>query len=84
MPSRKSRLIISLKIISIDKPGQIGKIGQILGNYNANILSIGIEHTENKLIAINMAVALESSDFTLEIVNSLENLEGVVEVFQYN
>ncbi|NLY76994.1 MAG: MgtC/SapB family protein [Tissierellia bacterium] len=84
LPSRKSRLIISLKIISIDKPGQIGKIGQILGNYNANILSIGIEHTENKLIAINMAVALESSDFTLEIVNSLENLEGVVEVFQYN
>lgn len=36
--NRRSRHIVNIKVLSIDKPGQIGKIGQVLGNFNANIL----------------------------------------------
>ena len=44
---RKSN-ITYIKILSIDKPGQIGKIGQVLGEYNVNINSINIEHRDDK------------------------------------
>ena len=84
LPNRRSRHIVNIKILSVDKPGQIGKIGQVLGRFNANILNINIEHTENGLIAINTEVGLQSSNSIIEIVNNLANVEGVVEVFQYN
>jgi len=84
LSNRRGKFIVNIKILSIDKPGQIGKIGQILGEYRGNILSISIEHAENELIAIDMEVALENSNFKMDIINSLANVEGIVEVFQYN
>jgi putative Mg2+ transporter-C (MgtC) family protein len=84
LSNRRSRHIVNIKILSIDKPGQIGKIGQVLGNFNANILNISLEQAEKGLIAVNMEVALESSSSIIEIVNNLANVEGIVEVFQYN
>jgi len=82
--NRRSRHIVNIKVLSIDKPGQIGKIGQVLGNFNANILNISLEQAEKGLIAVTMEVALESSNSIIEIVNNLANIEGIVEVFQYN
>lgn len=60
--NRRSRHIVNIKVLSIDKPGQIGKIGQVLGNFNANILNISLEQAEKGLIAVTMEVALESSN----------------------
>jgi len=82
--NRRGKFIVSIKILSIDKPGQIGKIGNMLGEHGGNILSINIEHTGEELIAINMEVALEDSNLKMDIVNSLASVEGIVEVFQYN
>ncbi len=60
--NRRSRHIVNIKVLSIDKPGQIGKIWQVLGNFNANILNISLEQAEKGLIAVTMEVALESSN----------------------
>jgi len=84
LSNRRSRNIFNIRILSIDKPGQIGKIGQVLGDFNANILNINLEQAEKGLIAVNMEVAIEKSNSIMEVVNNLSNVEGVVEIFQYN
>lgn len=80
---RKSN-ITHIKVISIDKPGQIGKIGQVLGEYNVNINSIDIEHKDEKLINIELEVSLKDLNAKYDIVKSLACIEDIVEVSQYS
>lgn len=80
---RKSN-ITYIKILSIDKPGQIGKIGQVLGRYNVNINSINIEHRDDKLINIDLEVSLDDLNTKYDIVKSLVYIEDILEVSQYN
>lgn len=80
----KKSNITHITIISIDKPGQIGKIGQVLGKYNVNINSINIEHKDDKLINIEMEVFLKDMNIKYDIVKSLASIEDILEVSQYN
>ncbi|MCF6464699.1 MgtC/SapB family protein [Clostridium sp. Cult2] len=71
-----------LSIVSVDKPGQIGKIGQLLGDYGVNILSIDIEHKNEDLIRIDLDVAMKEYDKKYDILNDLASIDSIVEVSQ--
>lgn len=72
--------IFSLSIISIDKPGQVGRIGQILGNYDANILSIEYEHKDDNLIEIDLEIAMKEPNIKYNLLNSIMSIENIIEV----
>jgi putative Mg2+ transporter-C (MgtC) family protein len=78
----KSFQIFSLSIVSTDKPGQVGQIGHILGDYNANILSIDYEQKEEELIKINLEIAIKEQSNKYELLNSIANIDGIFEVSQ--
>lgn len=83
--SKKRRSnIVYITITSIDKPGQIGKIGQVLGEYNVSINSIDIEHKDEKMISIEMEISLNNLSIKYDIIKSLAGIEDIVEVSQYN
>ena len=73
---------ITLSIVSVDKPGQIGRVGQILGDYGVNILSIDIEHKDEELIKINLEIGMKELSKKYEIMNSLANIKNIIEVSQ--
>ncbi len=75
---------ISLSIISIDSPGQVGKIGQLLGDYGVNILSIDIEHKEDELISMDIEIAMKDPNIKYELLNSIASIDNIVEVSQRN
>lgn len=69
-----------MSILSIDKPGQIGKIGRILGEYESNITNIDIEHGDDGLIRINIEADVKSFEIKYEIFNSLASIDGILEI----
>lgn len=73
---------LSLSIISVDKPGQVGKIGQLLGDYGANILYIDIEHKEDGLIKINIELAVKELSIKYELLNSISSIDNIIGVSQ--
>ncbi len=77
---RRVNPYISLSILSIDKPGQIGKIGRILGEYESNISNIDIEHGDDGLIRINIEADVKSFEIKYEIFNSLASIDGILEI----
>lgn len=80
---RRRGHITNISVISIDKPGQIGKIGQVLGEYNVNINSINIEHRDERLINIEMEVSFKELDKKYEVIKNLASIEDILEVSQY-
>lgn len=81
---RRKGNITYITVVSVDKPGQIGKIGQVLGEYKVNINTINIEHKDEKLINIEMEVFLKDLNAKYDVVKSLASLEDILEVSQYN
>lgn len=73
---------ISISLVSVDKPGQIGQIGQILGDFGANILSIDIDHKDEGLIRVNLDIALKKISNKYDILNSLASIDSIIEVSQ--
>ncbi|GFN36447.1 MgtC/SapB family protein [Tepidimicrobium xylanilyticum] len=71
---------ISLSILTTDKPGQIGKIGKILGEYDSSIFNIEIEHKDDRLVRINIDTRIKDSNIKYEILNSLASIDGILEV----
>lgn len=72
--------IFSLSIVSLDKPGQIGKIGQVLGNYDANILSMEYEQRDNNLIKVDLEIAMKAVHDKYNLLNSITHIENIIEV----
>ncbi|NLW22320.1 MAG: MgtC/SapB family protein [Tissierellia bacterium] len=78
----KGQYLASLRIISVDKPGIVGKIGQVLGEHDVNILSINIEHIDADLISINLEVAMKELKIKYDLLNTIASIEDIVEVSQ--
>lgn len=73
----KKRLSFPLYIKVDDKPGQIGKIGVILGKLGINIRNIEIEHIEEDKILICIMLKRVSNEKIAELINMLSSLKGV-------
>ena len=51
---KNKRNYLNLKITSINKPGQLGKVCRIVGDLGGNIMNIELEHEEDQMEIINL------------------------------
>ena len=71
----------NLVIKSLDKPGQIGRIGSCLGGLGVGILQIQIEDAEEPgKIFIPVTVKLSDRSELDQVINELCGIEGVLDI----
>jgi len=67
-----------LKIKSVDRPGQIGRIGTELGRSNIQIKDISMEPVDEGTILIKVRVNRLRNDFGSELMDSLSSIDGIL------
>jgi len=74
--------LLNLEIRLKDKPGQIGKIGQVLADMNVNIKNIGfIEHDlEQEILNVCLTVQYLRQAEKQKLLESINSLDGVCSV----
>jgi putative Mg2+ transporter-C (MgtC) family protein len=78
---KQRRNYIRVKLLITNKPGQLGKIGQVLGEINVNIVSIEFDSDSDDLVVVNMILkGPQDIDKTL-IIERLSKIEGVMEIY---
>lgn len=73
---------VAFIVHSVDKPGQIGRIGSYLGTKNVAICDIKIDEVGKNEIHISVVVDLTDRRIVAELVEGLKGIEGVIEVQQ--
>ncbi len=66
-----------LKIKSVDKPGQIGKIGTVLGGLNILIEHIDMERTDDGAVLIKVRVNRTKSLDEQVLIERIQNIDGI-------
>jgi len=71
---------LNLEVKIEDKPGQIGKIGQILGGMDANIKNIRFMELGREMLSVYLAVKCPQNIEKQEVIDNIGKLEGVFSV----
>lgn len=69
-----------IKLTSIDKPGQIGKIGITLGEMNVAIRNISMSPVDDVFVNIQLIIVVPRKIHKTVIVEKLLNLDGITTV----
>jgi putative Mg2+ transporter-C (MgtC) family protein len=70
----------SIHVISIDKPGQIGKIGTTLGDLNVAIKNISLSPIDDVFISIHLDLSIPRKTSKSMVIEHLLGLDGVTNV----
>ncbi|MBB6215691.1 putative Mg2+ transporter-C (MgtC) family protein [Anaerosolibacter carboniphilus] len=70
----------AIQVISIDKPGQIGKIGTTLGDLNVAIKNISMAPIDDVFISIQLQLSIPKKTSKSAIIENLLSLDGVTNV----
>jgi len=81
---KNKRNYINIKIVSSNKPGQLGKIGQIMGQMGVSIVNIELDSDNDDIVLMNMSVKIPNQSVKLELLNEIGKQEGILEVSQKN
>lgn len=68
---------IYLKVVTINKPGQLGSIGTVLGKMNISIINIKLESVNDSVVAVILTARVPRGTSNSEIIDNLYQLEGV-------
>lgn len=71
---------VAIAVRSIDKPGQIGRVGSYLGTKNVAICDIKIDEISKNEIYISVIVDVTDRRIIPDIVEGLKGIDGVVDV----
>ena len=71
---------VAMVVRSIDKPGQIGRIGSYLGTKNVSICDIKIEDVGKHELHISVVIDLTDRRNLPDIVEGIKGIEGVADV----
>jgi putative Mg2+ transporter-C (MgtC) family protein len=74
------RGLATVELVLIDQPGQLGKIGTVLGDHAVNIEHVEMSERMDTHITIALAVRLPARVTREEVLTALGDLEGVEEV----
>jgi putative Mg2+ transporter-C (MgtC) family protein len=69
-----------LSLVIRDRPGQLGRIGTLLGAYNVNIEDVQITHMTNEKVGLTLAVRLPQRANRDQILMDLGGVDGIEEV----
>lgn len=71
----------SLRVKVFDQPGEVGKIGSVLGNYDVHIVDVSIDHIRNEPnIYVNLKVRVPSDLNENQVIQHLAQTTGVIQV----
>ncbi len=71
---------VAIAVRSVDKPGQIGRIGSYLGTKNVAICDIKIDEISKNDIYVSVIVDVTDRRIIPDIVEGLKGIDGVVDV----
>jgi putative Mg2+ transporter-C (MgtC) family protein len=71
---------VAMVVRSVDKPGQIGRIGCYLGTKNVSICDIKIDEVGKNEIHISVIIDVTDRRILPEIIEGLKEIEGIVEI----
>ena len=71
---------VAIVVRSVDKPGQIGRIGSYLGTKNVAICDIKIDEVGKNEIHISVILDVTDRRIIPDIVDGMRGIEGVVDV----
>ena len=71
---------VAIVVRSVDKPGQIGRIGSYLGTKNVAICDIKIDEVGKNELHISVILDVTDRRIIPDIVDGMRGIEGVVEV----
>lgn len=76
----QKRYLQKISLIIKDKPGQIGKIGSVLGDLNINIRNIKMENLGDDRLLITLILRFSSSVKTNDVITRLSQLDEVYDI----
>lgn len=68
---------VYLKVISINRPGQIGKIGTELGKMNISIVNIKLETVDEAMVAVTLVAKLPRKSCIHDVIDRVLCLDGI-------
>ncbi len=74
------RNYLNLKVTAVNKPGQLGRICQVIGDLGANILNIEIEPEDEHIEIVDLIIKVPNLSLKNELINKLNNEDGIVNV----
>lgn len=74
------RNYLNLGITAVNKPGQLGKICQIVGDLGGHILNIELEPEDEQIELVNLIVKISNHSLKNDLINRLNNEEGIINV----
>lgn len=76
------RNYMSIKIVSVNQPGLLGKVGLVTGEYNANIRNIELELQNDNTVVIILLIQIPDKSIKLDLLNELSRIEDILEVYE--
>lgn len=70
----------TVEVMLVDQPGQLGKIGTVLGAYNVNIDHVELSEKTDQRVTMSLAVRLPARVTREDVLVALGDLEGVEQV----
>ena len=70
----------ALAVKSVDKPGQIGRIGSYLGTKNVSIIDIKIDDAGKNQLHISVIIDLTDRRILPELIEGIKGIDGVIDV----
>lgn len=74
------RNYLNLGISAVNKPGQLGKICKIIGDLGGHILNIELEPEDEQIEIVNLVIKTPNPSVKSELINKLNNEEGILKV----
>ena len=71
---------VAFLLRSVDKPGQIGRIGSFLGTKNVSICDIKIEDMGKKELEISVVLDFPDKRIVQDVMNGMGQIEGILSV----
>ena len=74
------RGLATIEVLLVDEPGQLGRIGTVLGAHNVNIEHVEMSERMDKHVTITLAVRLPARLTRDEVMGALGDVDGVEQV----
>jgi len=79
---KTKRNLVNIKIISYNKPGQLGRIGQVVGDMGLTISNIELDSEDDEIVIIYMIIMIPNQSIKLELINRISRLDNIIEILQ--
>lgn len=76
----KKRNELLIKVITLNKPGQIGKIGTELGKMNISITNISLQNIDETKVAVILTLKIPRGMISSNVLERISKLDGISSV----